>query len=68
MVHAFMQMKPVLAITMGDAAGIGPEIVLKSFSKHSELFDLCRPLVIGSAEDVEEYEHFSSGPLRRAAK
>jgi fructose-1,6-bisphosphatase I len=24
------------------------------------------PLVIGSAEDVEEYEHFSSGPLRRA--
>jgi fructose-1,6-bisphosphatase I len=24
------------------------------------------PLVIGSVEDVEEYEHFSSGPMRRA--
>ena len=42
-------MKPILGITMGDAAGIGPEIILKSFDRHKELFDLCRPLVIGSA-------------------
>ena len=42
-------MKPILGITMGDAAGIGPEITLKSFRNHPELFDLCRPLVIGSA-------------------
>jgi len=27
-------MKPILGITMGDAAGIGPEIVLKSFRNH----------------------------------
>ncbi|MGO8734533.1 MAG: 4-hydroxythreonine-4-phosphate dehydrogenase PdxA [Terriglobia bacterium] len=48
-------MKPVLGITMGDAAGIGPEIILKSFQKHKELFDLCRPLVIGSAAVMDFY-------------
>jgi 4-hydroxythreonine-4-phosphate dehydrogenase len=41
--------KPIIGVTMGDAAGIGPEITLKSFGKHPELFELCRPLVIGSA-------------------
>ena len=41
--------KPTVGITIGDAAGIGPEIVLKSFGKHPELFELCRPLIIGSA-------------------
>ena len=41
--------KPIVGITMGDAAGIGPEIVLKSFRNHSELFHICRPLIIGSA-------------------
>lgn len=25
-------MEPLIAITMGDAAGIGPEIILKSFT------------------------------------
>lgn len=33
---------------MGDAAGIGPEIIAKALSL-SELYDLCRPAVIGSA-------------------
>lgn len=48
-------MKPILGITMGDAAGIGPEIILKSFQRHKELFDLCRPLVIGSAPVMDWY-------------
>ncbi|HLI50682.1 MAG TPA: 4-hydroxythreonine-4-phosphate dehydrogenase PdxA [Thermomicrobiaceae bacterium] len=38
--------KPLLAITMGDPAGIGPEIVLKAL-RHSEVYERCRPLVIG---------------------
>ncbi|MFH1569956.1 MAG: 4-hydroxythreonine-4-phosphate dehydrogenase PdxA [Gemmatimonadota bacterium] len=46
----------MLGITMGDAAGIGPEIILKSFARHRELFDLCRPLVLGSAAVMERYE------------
>lgn len=49
-------MKPLLGITMGDAAGIGPEIILKSFRHHPELFALCRPLVLGSAETMQFYD------------
>jgi len=41
--------RPVIGITMGDPAGIGPEIVLKAM-KNSELFAICKPLVIGNAE------------------
>ncbi|HRA65674.1 MAG TPA: 4-hydroxythreonine-4-phosphate dehydrogenase PdxA [Caldilinea sp.] len=37
---------PVLAITMGDGAGIGPEIVVKALSR-PEVRALCRPVVIG---------------------
>jgi 4-hydroxythreonine-4-phosphate dehydrogenase len=49
-------MKPIIGITMGDAAGIGPEIILKSFRHHPELFTLCRPLVIGSGEVMQFYD------------
>jgi 4-phospho-D-threonate 3-dehydrogenase / 4-phospho-D-erythronate 3-dehydrogenase len=38
--------RPLLAITLGDPAGIGPEIVLKAL-QHAELFEKCRPLVVG---------------------
>jgi 4-hydroxythreonine-4-phosphate dehydrogenase len=51
-----MIVKPILGITMGDAAGIGPEIILRSFRNHRELFDLCRPLVIGSAAVMGFYD------------
>ncbi len=34
---------------MGDAAGVGPEIIMKSLS-HSEVHELCCPLVIGDAD------------------
>jgi 4-hydroxythreonine-4-phosphate dehydrogenase len=40
--------KPIIAITMGDAAGVGPEIILKSLA-HAEVHALCCPLVIGDA-------------------
>ncbi len=32
-----MRMKPVIAITMGDPAGIGPEITLGSLNKKRDL-------------------------------
>jgi 4-hydroxythreonine-4-phosphate dehydrogenase len=41
--------QPIIAITMGDAAGVGPEIIVKSLC-HKDVYDLCRPLVIGDAE------------------
>src|SRR5215216_416328 len=44
--------RPVLAITMGDPAGIGPEVVLKALA-HADVFDRCRPLVIGDRRILE---------------
>lgn len=40
--------KPLIAITMGDPAGIGPEIIAKVFDS-GEIFTLCRPVVVGDA-------------------
>ncbi len=37
---------PILAITMGDPAGIGPEIAAKTFAR-SETYSVCRPVLIG---------------------
>ena len=48
-----MNDRPIIAITMGDAAGVGPEVVMKSLA-HSELYGQCRPLVIGDAVRLEE--------------
>ena len=39
-------MRPLLGITMGDVAGIGPEIIAKSLA-HTDVYDRCRPLVVG---------------------
>jgi 4-hydroxy-L-threonine phosphate dehydrogenase PdxA len=39
---------PLIAITMGDAAGVGPEVIMKSLG-HSVVQAMCRPLVIGDA-------------------
>jgi 4-hydroxythreonine-4-phosphate dehydrogenase len=38
--------RPLIAITIGDPSGIGPEIVLKSVEDR-EVLAACRPLVIG---------------------
>jgi len=43
---------PRIAITMGDAAGVGPEVIVKSLA-HAELYDRCRPLVIGDARRLQ---------------
>src|SRR5271165_3411943 len=37
----------------GDAAGIGPEVIMKGLG-HGEVFDYCRPLVIGDAGRLRE--------------
>lgn len=45
-------MKPILGITMGDAAGIGPEIIVKALSSR-EIYDVCHPLVFGDRKIME---------------
>ena len=48
-----MTNKPFLAITMGDAAGIGPEVVAKTLID-ANIYEKCRPFVIGNAEAMSE--------------
>jgi 4-hydroxythreonine-4-phosphate dehydrogenase len=38
--------KPIVAITMGDPAGVGPEVVLKALA-HPAVRKVCHPLVLG---------------------
>src|SRR4051812_144578 len=45
--------RPVIAITMGDAAGVGPEIIMKSLA-HAELYERCRPIVVGDANRLRQ--------------
>ena len=39
--------KPVLAVTLGDVAGIGPEITARTLLGHPHLRERCVPVVIG---------------------
>jgi len=41
------QARPFLALTMGDPAGIGPEVLVKALAQHS-IWRVCRPIVVGS--------------------
>ena len=43
---------PSIGITMGDAAGVGPEVVIKALA-HREVYTQSRPLVIGDARQLE---------------
>lgn len=40
---------PAVAITMGDASGIGPEIIMKALAR-PDVTAMCRPFVVGDAE------------------
>src|SRR3954453_3741007 len=42
--------RPVLALTLGDVAGIGPEITAKTLLQHPGLRDVCVPVVVGDAD------------------
>ncbi|MDO5447835.1 MAG: 4-hydroxythreonine-4-phosphate dehydrogenase PdxA, partial [Prevotellaceae bacterium] len=44
--------RPKLAITMGDPAGIGPEIIVKALELN-ETYEKCRPLVTGDSKIMQ---------------
>jgi len=56
-------LKPIIAITMGDPSGIGPEIIVKAL-QHENVYASCRPLVIGSAAMIARAVQVLSSPLR----
>ena len=45
--------KPIIAMPMGDPAGVGPEIIVKSLNL-PEIYETCRPLVIGDVSVLEQ--------------
>ena len=52
---------PILAVTMGDPAGIGPEISLKAFADPS-VYEICRPLLVGNRCFLERALTFPGMP------
>ncbi len=45
--------KPVIAITMGDPAGVGPEICLRALN-HAPTQEICTPVVFGDATVLKQ--------------
>ena len=46
-------MLPRIGITMGDAAGIGPEIIVKVLTNRY-IYQICQPIVIGSLSIIQD--------------
>lgn len=44
--------RPIIVITMGDPAGVGPEVTVKALSR-DEVWECCRPMVVGDAAVLE---------------
>ncbi len=59
-----MHLKPVLGLTMGDPAGIGPEICLQAL-RATTVLQCCVPVVFGDADVLEhvsdKISHFCMG-------
>lgn len=54
---------PMLGITMGDPAGIGPEVIAKACATRT-VHRLCRPIVIGSLPVMQRTVHRLRLPLQ----
>ena len=58
--------KTIVGISIGDVNGIGPEIILKTFSD-SRMLDICSPVIYGSIDVLQEYKkilHLPDLPLQ----
>ncbi len=54
---------PVIGITMGDPAGVGPEVVMKALAR-PDAYAFCRPLVIGDAKQLARADTLLNSGLR----
>ncbi len=52
-----------IAITMGDPAGIGPEVVVKALAK-AEVYERCVPIVVGDTVAIQDAISFCKLPLK----
>ena len=53
---------PLIGITMGDPAGIGPEIIHSSLTQ-SLIYKICRPVVFGDAKMLHAAKKFTGSNL-----
>jgi 4-hydroxythreonine-4-phosphate dehydrogenase len=58
-----MTKRPLIGISVGDPAGIGPEITAKALPL-PEIYELCRPLVVAEVEMMKEAIGFSKLNLK----
>lgn len=49
--------RPILGITMGDPAGIGPEVAVKALADEL-IYNMCRPLLVGDGRVLEDAIRF----------
>jgi len=54
--------RPIIAITMGDPAGVGPEVTAKALAVE-QVWACCRPLVVGDAGVLERAIALAAAPL-----
>lgn len=45
--------RPLLALTMGDAAGVGPEVIVRACAE-PQVHEFCRPVVVGHPEVIRQ--------------
>jgi 4-hydroxythreonine-4-phosphate dehydrogenase len=57
-----MEKKPVIGITMGDPASIGPEIAVKALL-HKDIYEICRPLIVGDGAVFRQNTHMLKLPV-----
>jgi len=53
-------MPPKIVITMGDSAGVGPEVIVKVLSL-PDTYNICQPIVVGDARVLASVLQFSKG-------
>jgi 4-hydroxythreonine-4-phosphate dehydrogenase len=56
-------LKPFIGISMGDPAGIGPEIIVKALLKRS-VYTQCKPIVVGDAGVIKQAVDFLNVTLK----
>lgn len=54
--------KPILAVTLGDPAGTGPELITRALAQ-PDVLAVCRPVVVGDAEIVRKASVITGGTL-----
>lgn len=54
--------RPAIGISMGDPAGIGPEIIVKALSRDS-IWKICCPIVVGDARVMRQAAGILKSPI-----